>query len=417
MNMAAPLDSLFVFDNFVAGPSNRLAAGAARRVAETPSQNYNPLVLHGDTGVGKTHLLHAIGQLAQAVRPNLSVQYSTAERYVEDLASAVAAGTYHFQEEHLGLGLLLLDDIHFLAGKGHTQAELLWIWEAMVEAGEQVVLASGRPLREIDGLDERLISRFSGGLIVELNAPDLETRTSIVTEAAAARGQTLDHGVAQAVARVAFGNVRDLVERLDRLLKAQEIEGRRLGASEVFTLFGAPAPAPASAPASPAAGDEVNVWIDDLSSTVAEVVDASPWRQTLAAAILRWEGEGVGTRRIEQALQGEPPEDVAALIEGFAGDVARLRAIRKELASLDPQAADSPLLSDPDRLPEAESWLNQARSRGRSGAARSLIALASAGRQAGEDPGEEGVDAWFFDRERIAWSYVGLDERLIEEPA
>jgi hypothetical protein len=287
----------------------------------------------------------------------------------------------------------------------------------MVEAGEQVVLASGRPLREIDGLDERLISRFSGGLIVELNAPDLETRTSIVTEAAAARGQTLDHGVAQAVARVAFGNVRDLVERLDRLLKAQEIEGRRLGASEVFTLFGAPAPAPASAPASPAAGDEVNVWIDDLSSTVAEVVDASPWRQTLAAAILRWEGEGVGTRRIEQALQGEPPEDVAALIEGFAGDVARLRAIRKELASLDPQAADSPLLSDPDRLPEAESWLNQARSRGRSGAARSLIALASAGRQAGEDPGEEGVDAWFFDRERIAWSYVGLDERLIEEPA
>ena len=417
--MSADLNPQFVFDTFVIGPSNRLAAGAARRVAETPAQNYNPLVIYGDIGVGKTHLLHALGHLARAVRPNLSIEYSTAERYVEALASAVAAGTYHFQEEHLGLGLLLLDDIQYLAGKGHTQAELLWIWEAMVEAGEQVVLASGRPLGEIDSLDERLISRFPGGLIVELNSPDLDTRTAIVEATAAAQQKTLDHGVARAVARVAYGNVRDLVERLAKVVQVQEIEGRALGAAEVFSLFGsAHASPPAAQPAAPPAqrsGDEVVVWIDDISSTVAEVVDATPWRQTLAAAILRWEGEGIRTRRLEEALQGDQPADLATLINGFAGDVTRLRAIRKEVAALDPQAADSPLLTDPDLLAEAERWLTQVRARGRSGSARSMLTLAAAKRGArGESSDDGGVDAWFFDRERIAWSYIGLEDRLIE---
>jgi hypothetical protein len=406
--MSRLLDPRYTFDNYVVGTSNRLVAAAARRAAESPGTSYNPLVIQGSTGLGKTHLLNAIGHLALSVRPELQVVYDTMESYVDRLAGEVASGTYHFREEHLGLGVLLLDDLPFLTGKGHTQAELLWIWEALVAAGSQVVLTSDRPLAEIDGMDQRLISRFSGGLIVEVTSADLEMRTAIVERKAAERGAELARGVAEAVARISFESVREMQEKLSRVLAVQDLERRQVSATEVFSILGAEAPAPAPA----AESDEFSDFLSDISYTVAEVVEATPWRQALAGAILRWEGEGVRTQRLEQALESDAPADVAALIEQFAADVARLREIEEELAAFDPRAGGAPLLRDPDRLRDAERLLAAAHARARPRPPRPVAPV-----RASDDPVEEGgaLDRWFFDREKIAWSWVAVEDRVVEE--
>lgn len=408
--MSRLLDPRYTFDNYVVGTSNRLVAAAARRAGESPGTSYNPLVIQGAGGLGKTHLLSAIGHLALAVRPDLQVVYDTMESYVDRLAGEVASGTYHFREEHLGLGVLLLDDLQFLAGKGHTQAELLWIWEALVAAGSQVVLTSDRPLAEIDGMDQRLISRFSGGLIVEVTSPDLEMRTAIVQRKASERGADLGRGVAEAVARISFENVREMQDKLGRVLAVQDLERRQVSASEVFSILGAQAPA--QAPVAENDADEFSDFLSDISYTVAEVVEATPWRQAIAGAILRWEGEGVRTQRLEQALESDAPADVAALIEQFAADVARLREIEEELAAFDPRAGGAPLLRDPDRLRDAERLLAAARARARPRPPRPVAPV-----RASDDPVEQsgGVDRWFFDREKIAWSWVAVEDRLIEE--
>lgn len=398
-------DPRLTFDNLVVGPGNRLAVAAMRRAAESPGTNYNPLVIEGGPGTGKTHLLSAVGHLTLAVRPDLEVTYETAESYVDRLAGEVASGTYHFREEHLGLGMLLLDDIEFLAEKGQTQTELLWIWEALVAAGSQVILASGRPLAEVDGLDQRLISRFSGGLILDITAPELETRTAILQRWATERNATLGTGVADAIARLSPGSARELSQRLERLLDIQKQESRQVAAEEVFSLFGADPPLPKGE-------DEFSSFLYDVSSTVAEVVESEPWRQALAREILRWEGEGIRTQRLEQALEGDASPDVDAMIAAFATDVARLRDIERELREFDPRAVGTSLLRDPDRLSDAERLLAAARPRPRAPSARRVAAPHASYGNGAPDAGE---DRWFFNRETLAWSWIGLDDRLLEE--
>ncbi|HEX2189500.1 MAG TPA: DnaA/Hda family protein, partial [Longimicrobiaceae bacterium] len=353
--MTSPLDPRLTFEGFVVGPSNRLAAAAARRAAESPGTSYNPLVVYGGPGMGKTHLLNAVGHLARVVRPELRVAYRTVEELVDGVSAAIAGGTLDaFREEHRSLDLLLLDDVQFLGGKGRTQDELLRVWDEMGRAGAQVVLASDRPPQEVEGLDPRLVSRLAAGLLVDVAPPETETRVAIARRMAAERNAVLAPGVAEALGGLGWESVRELQGGLNRVLALQEAEGRPVQAEEVAPLLG-------MLPERGPAADEFGAFLSDITLTVAEMVEAAPWRRALGTAILRWEGEGIRTRRLEEALEADSAPDVDALIADFAADVERLRAVEAELRALDPAASTSPLFRDPDRAGEAEGLLALAR--------------------------------------------------------
>lgn len=358
------LNPRFIFETYVVGGSNRLAVAAARRVAESPGASYNPLFVYSASGLGKTHLLSSIGNHAARIHPDLVVTYDALEHFMERAMRAIEAGEREaFRSSFSDTGLLLLDDVQFLAGKHRTQEELLRIWDGLTTRGAQVVLASDRPPQEIDGLDERLLSRFSGGLIVDIGAPDFETRVAIVRRKAEAQGQSLESGVAETLARTTFSNVRELQGALNRILAAQELEGRRVSAVEAADILGAPPPEEAASPT------EFTDFMEEISSAVGEVLSRGAQERQIADAILRWEGEGYRTRRLEVALTEQAePDELEALIRGFEGDVERLREIAGEIRSLDESAAElarQEVLRDPDRVGDAELLLAAVRERTR----------------------------------------------------
>ena len=171
--MTTELDPRLDFDRFVVGPGNRLAAAAARRAAEAPGRSYNPLVVVGAEGVGKTHLLHAVAHLARGLDPELAVRYDTAEGLVDRVSGALAGGTLAtLREATAGVGLWLLDDLQGLAGKHRTQEELLALWDALLARGAQLLVALDRPPTQLEGLDPRFVARLGGGLTVEIGRPD-----------------------------------------------------------------------------------------------------------------------------------------------------------------------------------------------------------------------------------------------------
>jgi len=389
-------DPRFTFDTFVDGPGSQMAAAAARRAAESPGTSYNPLFLYGEPGVGKTHLLHAVGALAQAVRPGLRVYLRAAEELVDDLSSAVAAGTTEsFRDELLESDLVLLDDVHALAGKGRTQEELLAAWDELVWSGIQVVLAARVPPAEIRALDEDLRSKLSGGLVVDITPPEAETRLGIVNRGARDRGLALGEGVGDALARLPLDGGHALHAGLDRIAQVQADESRQVSAGEVAGLVGAGEDG-AAMPA-----DEFSAFLADIAFTVEQIVETDPWRKRLAEALLRYEGEGVRTRRLETALEADSAPDVDGLLRAFTADVERLRAIGAELRGIDEKAAASPVLSDPDRVAEAEALLASAK--------------AAAERRAEAVPAPT-VDRWYHNNaEKVAWSWLALEDRVIEE--
>jgi chromosomal replication initiator protein len=224
--MSASLDARFTFETFVVGPANSLAVAAGRRVAGAPGASYNPLFIHGGSGLGKTHLLVAIGHEARRLA-GVDVVY-----HADSRPSAA-----------LPAGVLLLDDAQLLAGAPAPQAELVRIWDEQVAAGGQLVLASDRLPHEIAGLDPRLLSRMTSGLIVDLTTPDHATRVEIARHAAGARGAQLSPAVQQVLARVAFTNVRELQGAVTRILAVQELEGRDVAAEDVSDVLSATADA------------------------------------------------------------------------------------------------------------------------------------------------------------------------------
>lgn len=246
--MGPSLDARFTFETFVAGPANSLAVGAARRVAEAPGSAYNPLFIHGGSGLGKTHLLAAIGHEV-AKSDSVPVVYRTAERFVDDVARVAAAGGAGASRGRLPAGgLLLLDDAQALGARRDGQEALVEAWDEHLGGGGQVVLAGNRPPHEITGLDERLVSRLAAGLIVELASPDHDTRVEIARRMASERGVTLSRAVQQVLARVAFSNVRELQGAVTRLSAVQELEHRDVAAEEVGDLLGPTADARRSPP-------------------------------------------------------------------------------------------------------------------------------------------------------------------------
>jgi chromosomal replication initiation ATPase DnaA len=351
--MTTALNPKFSFETFVVGAANRLAVTAGRAVAENPGGAYNPLFIYSGSGLGKTHLLMALGQSAKRLVPALNIEYLTLDEYVEAFHAAVAAGQGDaFRRRFQNVDMLLVDDVQFLTNRKEMQAELLRLTEALQGAGHQIVLTSDRPPAEIADLDERLISRFSGGLVVDIGAPDYETRVAILRRKAEERGASFQPGVLETVAGADCQNVRELMGVLNRLVAYQAVNELPLNAVGAKQLLGLTDPAPAPAPTA-TGGDEFGSFLHDVTVTVGKAVEA--WRARVGEAVLRWEGEGYRTRRLEALLDQQAPVGVDEVITGFARDVERLKVLEAEVAALDPQAAGQSLFRDPERLAEAEA--------------------------------------------------------------
>jgi len=348
--VTAALNTKFSFETFVVGAANRLAVTAGRTVAENPGSAYNPLFIYSGSGLGKTHLLMAVGQAALKLSPGLNIEYLTLDEYVEGFHAAVAAGQGDsFRRRFQNVDVLLIDDVQFLTDRREMQTELLRLTETLQGAGRQIVLTSDRPPAEISDLDERLISRFSGGLVVDIGAPDYETRVAILRRKADERGAKFQPGVFELVAGADFQNVRELMGALNRLVAFQAVNEAPLnveGAKQLLGLSRSSGAKPAAA-----APDEFGAFLQDVTVTVGKAVEA--WRARVGEAILRWEGEGYRTGRLEALLAQQTPTAVDEVIAAFAEDVERLKALEAEVAALDPQAAGHSMFRDPERLVEA----------------------------------------------------------------
>jgi chromosomal replication initiator protein len=208
----------YTFESFVVGQQNQFAHAAARAVADKPAKAYNPLFIKGSVGLGKTHLMHAIGNAIQAQSPHMQVHYASAENFMNEMIQSLQHATTHvFRHKYRSMDVLLVDDVQFLKGKESTQEEFFHTFNALHSARKQIVLTSDRPAKEIPTLEERLVSRFEWGLVVDIQAPDLETRTAIVRKKAEDEGLELDDDVALLVARNVSGNIRELESCLVRL--------------------------------------------------------------------------------------------------------------------------------------------------------------------------------------------------------
>ena len=229
--MTVTLNPLYRFETYVVGAANRLAVTAAKAVAEAPGTVYNPLFIYARPGLGKTHLLMGVGHAARSINPRLAVEYLTLDEFVEAFHAAIAAGQGDaYRKRFLDVDLLLVDDVQFLTHRREMQAELLRLTDALQTANRQIVLTSDRPPAEIEALDERLIRRFAGGLIIDVAAPDYETRVAILRRKAEERRAAFAEGVLEAVAGLGIDNVRELLGALNRMIAHQAVSDAPLDA-------------------------------------------------------------------------------------------------------------------------------------------------------------------------------------------
>ncbi|MGD8688581.1 MAG: chromosomal replication initiator protein DnaA, partial [Gammaproteobacteria bacterium] len=225
--LGSRLNRDFTFDNFVEGKSNQLARAAARQVAENPGKAYNPLFIYGGVGLGKTHLMHSVGNMLLASRPDARIAYVHSERFVGDMVKALQHNTINeFKRIYRTLDALLIDDIQFFAGKERSQEEFFHTFNALLEGQQQVILTCDRYPKEVNGLEERLKSRFGWGLTVAIEPPELETSVAILMKKAAQDGVALPDEVAFFIAQRIRSNVRELEGALRRVVANSHFTGQ-----------------------------------------------------------------------------------------------------------------------------------------------------------------------------------------------
>ncbi|MDQ8164182.1 MAG: DnaA/Hda family protein [Gemmatimonadota bacterium] len=340
------LDARFSFDSLVVGGGNRLAVAAARAVAESPGSVYNPLFIYGTTGLGKTHLMGAIATLARALQPEIEVEYLSLDEFMEQMHAAIAAGQLDaFARKYERIGLLLIDDVQFLAGRRETQGELLRLFERMQTQGRQIVLTSDRPPAEIQDIDDRLVSRLSGGLIVDVTAPDFETRVAILRTICQARKIQFKDGMLEELARFEFSNVRELQGALNRLVAHQSIGPDA-------------APAPRTSAAVERSVNEFDSFLTDVASAVQQHVES--WQNRVRERVAFWQGEGYRTGVLSRALDLPKEPDVEGLLATFTAAVEHLKRLEKAASTADERLGADPVFRDPERLAEAEDLVEKA---------------------------------------------------------
>lgn len=380
------IDPSLTFKSFVVGTENRLAWQAARTAAETPGSAYNPLFIYGSTGLGKTHLLSAIINRLRDLRSGLRVLYSPLDDLLRELGNPAES-----QIDYKAADILLIDDLQFIDRHPEGQRLLFQIIDQLLRAGKQVVIASDRPPLELGELDDRLLSRFSGGLVVDIVRPVLDTRKAILERQLAIVGGDLRPEVIDAIARLAIDNVRQLKGALLRVLAEQQARDREIEADEVDKLL-------SDVVAEldlPWLGDERKLgefqeFVTNVSTAVEDALGSPKWREDLARAILKWEGEGYVTKRLETFLDRDEPVDPEQVISAYERDIARLKKYARELEQLGAKGPDDIALRDPERIEEVREIVQEAR--------RETIP----------------IDDFFFDAEKVVWTWPVIEEQLIE---
>ncbi len=227
ISLKTNLNVNFTFDNFVEGKSNQLAFAAAHQVAENPGGSYNPLFIYGGVGLGKTHLMHAVGHAMRQKNPEAKIVYLHSERFVADMVKALQLKAIdEFKRFYRSVDALLIDDIQFFAGKERSQEEFFHTYNALLEGGQQMILTCDRYPKEIDGVEERLKSRFGWGLTVAVEPPELETRAAILINKAEQSGMNLSKDAAFFIAQRIRSNVRELEGALKRVMAHAQFTGR-----------------------------------------------------------------------------------------------------------------------------------------------------------------------------------------------
>lgn len=381
-------ESDFSFETFAVGETNELAATAARRVAESPGTLYNPLLICGPAGVGKSHLLAAICGAASASDPDLRIHIEGAG----EIADRVSAGVIEdrldpLREALTGFDLLLIDDLERLDGMRRTQLELIAVFRRLVQGRKQVVVASARQPAELAGIHPDLAAFLESGLVAEVGEPDAGTRRRIILRILAARNLDWPEESVEALAEYSLAPGA-LKRRIEELGGGGEGE-RPLTPADIHRAM-------AGEPREQGPSDEFGEFLEDVGRVLAAVVETEPWRRRIGDAILRWEGEGIRTTRLDRALETESPPDVEVLLASFARDAERLLEIRRAVGP------DAGTIDDPDDMEAAERLLAG------SEYGRRPAAPTPPGRRSAPDPR-------FLDPTRVVLDLVDVEGRLVEE--
>ena len=376
------LDGRYRFDRFVVGSANRLAATAARTVADSPGTVYNPLFIWSAPGLGKTHLLTAIGHQALSLRPTVRVDVLSLDEFVRQLHAAVSMGdTGPFRDRFRDTGMLLIDDVQFLSGRRETQRELIRLCDVLQGDGRQIVFTGDRPPTDIADMDDGLIERLSAGLVVDMGVPDLDTRVVALNAWSSDRGVCFGPGAVEALGRVEVRSMRELRGALNRLIAHQSASGRgaTVGVADVHRLFPESREPPRSANgtglrtsgavASAPAAEFLN-FVSEVAHVVARHVE--PWRTRIGEAAAWWTREGYQADVLERALRAVSDPGSEALIATYEQSVAQLQALETEAAAIDPALATLEVFRDPTRVNAAAALVARARADAAAHAAATL---------------------------------------------
>jgi chromosomal replication initiator protein len=331
------LNSRYTFRTFIVGSANRLAHAASLSVAERPGEAYNPLFLYGGVGLGKTHLMHAVGNAVVQRFPRKKVVYATSEKFTNDFITSIQQGRIDdFRARYRKIDLLLIDDIQFIADKERTQEEFFHTFNAIHEDGKQIVLSSDRPPKQINTLEERLRSRFEWGLIADLTAPDLETRIAILRTKSEEQGVRVDPEALEFIARKVVSNIRELEGALNRIAAYASMQGMPITVDLAQAVLSNVLYSPRKRAVTPeriamAVADYYDVDLEALRGQKRDRAIVVP--RQIAMYLMREETD-VSLLRIGAELGGRDHSTVLHACKKIDQELARNEELRRELSAM-----------------------------------------------------------------------------------